>query len=580
MNRLPLPTHTPWLCCLLLAAGGVLGVGALSCSGGKTTGENLGALVTRLDPDDCQREIGTLMPLPSASFTPWYGRSASSEDAPDVLGDLRPAFVCDLPGLFSYSVQEHVAPLRLSTAVRRMRPGDEKAIRAEVFWRQGDLLQSLVAVEIAGKDETWHELHIDLPQGTGEILFSHRFAGAGLAEQSGDPVAWSQPVLAPRTKPQQPDVILLTIDTLRADALSHAPFLESLMNSGRRWQQAYSPSNWTLPAYASLMTGLPPEEHGCGRGPFAAAATGEIENRNFRALGVAPTVAEAMLDAGYATCMLFQNPLLESWTGLERGFERYLRTADRAKANHDAALQWWQEQEHRARFLTLHYMAPHLPYAPPVGASVGLAVNPLDLLDPEKIFELDHTPAERRTFFDLATADRALVRQWYEADIAAMDQELQILVGALLASSPDCMILIHADHGEELWDNDSFEHGHSFADSVILVPLAMVRKDHIAAEQVAAPVAAHHLGTLMLEELGIPNLLPASALSGAKYADERIRSTLPLFRSETGGRELQADGSWLDLPFELEGSTGNPGVIDSETAARMAAMGYSGDHDD
>jgi arylsulfatase A-like enzyme len=580
MNRLSLPKRAAWFFPLLLAAGGVLGVSACSCSGDNTKEENLGAQITRIAADDCQREIGSLMALPSASFTPWYGRSASTEDAPDVLGDLRPAWICDLPGLFSFALEPSAAPLRLSTAVRHIRPGEEKTIRAEVFWRQGEQVQSLAFVEIAGNDESWHELQVDLPQGGGEVLFSHRFAGAGLAEQKGNPVAWSQPVLAPRTKPQQPDVILLTIDTLRADAVAHAPFLEALMNSGRRWQRAYSPSNWTLPAYASLMTGLPPEEHGCGRGPFAKTASGEIENRNFRALGAAPTLAEAMAESGYATCMLFQNPLLESWTGLDRGFDRYLRTADRAKANHEMALQWWQQQEHRARFLTLHYMAPHLPYAPPVGTSNDLAVNPLDALDPENIFELDHTPAERRAFFDLPSSERDLVRQWYAADIAAMDLELQSLISELLANSPDCLILIHADHGEELWDDGSFEHGHSFADCVIQVPLAMVRKGHIAAEQITTPVAAHHLGTLMLEELGIPNHLPTSALSGAKYADTRIRSTLPLFRSEFGGRELQADGSWRNLPFDLEGSTGNPGVIDPETAARMAAMGYSGDHSD
>jgi arylsulfatase A-like enzyme len=580
MTQLSPLNRSPWLCCLLLVVGGGLGVGALSCSGEDQANERAGAAVTQMEADDWRREMGSLMPLPSSSLSKWYGRSASSPSAPEVIGDLRPSLVCDLPGLFAYSVSEHLAPLRLTTAVRRMRPGEDKSIRAEVFWRQGELLQSLTAVEIAGEDETWHELQVDVPQGAGEILLSHRFVGAGLAEQHGDPIAWSQPVMAPQTKQDYPDVILLTIDTLRADAVVHAPYLESLMNSGKRWQQAYSPSNWTLPAYASLMTGLPPEEHGCGRGPFAAEATGEIENRNFRALGVAPTVAEAMLDAGYATCMLFQNPLLESWTGLERGFERYVRTADRAAANHDVALQWWQSNEHRARFLTLHYMAPHLPYAPPVGANVDLAANPLDLLNPETIFELDHSPAERRAFFDLPETDRALVREWYMADIRTMDRELEVLIRELRASSPDCVILIHADHGEELWDSGSFEHGHSFDDCVIHVPLAIVREGHIEAEIVSTPVAAHHLGTLMLEELGIPNMLPASALSGAKYADERIRSTLPLFRSESGGRELQADGSWLELPFEIEGSTGNPGVIDPETAARMAAMGYSGDHGD
>jgi len=570
--RLALPTF--FFSLVLLSAG------VWSCSGEHSGADTLGAGVVRFSADACQLELGTIVEMPSASFTPWYGRNAWAAEAPDVLGDLRPAFVGDLPALFSFPVAASAKPLRLSTAVRRVRPGREETVRAEVFWRQDGQLQSLFAVEVPGGDENWHELQVDLPPGPGALVFAHRFAIAGLAEQSGEPVAWSQPVLAPLVKPQQPDVILLTIDTLRADAVQYAPFLEELMNSGKRWNAAYSPSNWTLPSYASLMTGLSPEEHGCGRGPFTPEPTGVVEDRNFRALGVAPTVAEAMRDAGYATAMFFQNPLLESWTGLERGFDRYLRTADRAAAHHDEALVWWQVNSHRARFLTLHYMAPHLPYLPPVSARVGLAANPLDALHVEKLFELDRSPVERQEFFNLPAASRAQVALWYQAEVVAMDAELRSLISTLRATSPDCLILIHADHGEELWDAGSFEHGHSFDDSVIHVPLAMVREGFIHAESITTPVAAHHLGTLMLEELGIPNRLPASSLGGAKHADRRIRSAFPLYRCASGGRELQADGRWRALPFNLEGSTGNPGTIDPETAARMAALGYSGERND
>ena len=572
------PAHSAlpasWCSLLLLTAG------AWSCSGHHSTTAPLGAGVVHFSADACQLELGTLIESPSASFTPWYGREAWKQEAPDLLGDLRPAFVCDLPALFSYPIAANATPQRLSTAVRRIRPSSEETIRAEVFWRQDGKLQSLIAVEILGSDDNWHELQVDLPVESGELVFAHRFAVSGLAEQSGLPVAWSQPVLAPLAKPQQPDVILLTIDTLRADAVQYAPYLEELMNSGKRWQAAYSPSNWTLPSYASLMTGLSPQEHGCGRGPFTPEPTGAVENRNFRALGVAPTVAEAMRDAGYATAMFYQNPLLESWTGLQRGFDRYLRTADRAPAHHQEACRWWQANSHRARFLTLHYMAPHLPYLPPASARGGLGVNPLDALHPESLFERDHSPMERQAFFDLPAASRAQVALWYQAEVAAMDAELRSLITTLRASSPDCLILIHADHGEELWDAGSFEHGHSFDDSVIHVPLAMVREGFLHAESITQPVAAHHLGTLMLEELGIPNRLPASSLGDAKQADRRIRSTFPLYRCAYGGRELQADGSWRVLAFNFEGSTGNPGIIQPETAARMAALGYTGERND
>ncbi|MDP7061901.1 MAG: sulfatase-like hydrolase/transferase [Planctomycetota bacterium] len=553
-----------------------------SCSGGSNGPKTSELGVTRMDAEHFQVEVGGLMATPAASFTPWYGRPASGSEAPTVLGDLRPALVCDLPGMFSYPLKEEGKGQRLTTAVRRTRPsaeggdGAEGSIRAEIFWRVGESLTSLAAVEWSG-DENWHELQADLPAGEGELLFMHRFSTPGLAEQRGQPVAWSQPVLAPITKPQQPDVILLTIDTLRTDALEHAPYLQSLMNSGMRWRQAYSPSNWTLPAYASLLTGLAPEQHGCGRGPFAEQATGQVEERNFRALGTDHTITEAMRAAGYATAMYFQNPLLESWTGFDRGFDRYVRTADRAKANHQPALDWWQQNDHRARFLTLHYMAPHLPYLPPTEAQAGLPANPLEELQPELFFEKDAAPADRQAHFNLGNPEREAVRLWYYADVAAMDLELKALIEQLYASAPNCMILIHSDHGEELWDAGAFEHGFSFDDSVIKVPLAVVYPGKIEPEIIDTPVAAHQLGTYMLELLKIPNTLPASALGESKNADRTIRSNFPLFRSEIGGLELQADGSWLELPFSLEGSPGKPGVIDAETAARMAELGYSGE---
>jgi len=121
----------------------------------------------------------------------------------------------------------------------------------------------------------------------------------------------------------------VSIDTLRQDALTDMPYLRGLMAEGWRWKEAYAPSNWTLPAMASLFTGLPAEEHGCGRGPFTTEATGVAEDRAFRALRGHPTVASFLAAQGYATAMWHQNPFLEAWSGLASGFSRYVRCADR-----------------------------------------------------------------------------------------------------------------------------------------------------------------------------------------------------------------------------------------------------------
>ena len=199
------------------------------------------------------------------------------------------------------------------------------------------------------------------------------------------------------------------------------------------------------------MTGLSPSEHGCGRGPFlTTSATGEIENRDFRSLNDVPTLADAMSGAGYATMALHQNPFMEAWTGLHRGFERYVRTADRADANRSTALDWWGAQQHRNRFLMLHFMTPHLPNG---------AVSALDALQVEDFFALDQSAAQRLAFFDLTPQQQTEVRDAYRLATQQLDAEIKNVVEALRQSSPNCHILIYADHGEEHWDAGGFEHG-------------------------------------------------------------------------------------------------------------------------
>jgi arylsulfatase A-like enzyme len=456
----------------------------------------------------------------------------------------------------------------MTTAARRALGDDGKEIRCEIFWDVEGKVQTLGHVLLPVGEDGWHELRVEIPQEAGNLLLSARLAGPGLAEQEAEAICWASPVVRQSIAPSQPDVILITIDTLRFDALEDMPYLQGLMTTGKRWEQAYVPSNWTLPSMASLMTGLPPESHGCGRGPFAEVATGKGEDRAFRSLAAVPTLAEAMSDSGFATAMFHQNPFLENWTGLQRGFQSYVRTADRPEANHGPAWDWWNHSKGAPRFLSLHYMAPHLPNG---------VDSPITESGAEAFFIQDHTPEERIAFFDLPEREREAVRQAYREAVVELDQELERLLVRLREDAPDCHILIFADHGEEHWDTGGFEHGFQFTDSVLHVPLAWIAGEDAQAEIVADVVPAHHLGTYLLEQLGIPNDLPASALGDSPSADRRVESTLPLYRAPTGGRRWDAGQGWIDLPFLGQGSPGIAAAIDPWTAKRLAELGYAED---
>lgn len=559
--------HFPALslsCTLLILGAGCSGEATQSSSKDQVSSSP----VYRIQGADCRVVLGSMEVADCSWITKWFGQPAWSAEAPDILGDTRPAFWCTTPSRMVVSLGASSEARFLTTAARSIQVDRKAELRLEVFWDVEGQVTSLGHVLIPASANGWHALEAEIPEEAGNLLFSARLAAPGLAEREAGAICWAQPVVRQEVAPAYPDVILLTIDTLRYDALEDMPFLSGLMAQGMRWEQAYVPSNWTLPSMASLLTGLAPQKHGCGRGLFAPQATGQAEERGFRALAPVPTLAEAFRDSGYATAMFHQNPFLEHWTGLHRGFQRYVRTADQPEANHAPAWDWWRGAEGSARFLSLHYMTPHLPNG---------VDSPLTGLNVETFFQRDHAPEERMAFFQLKEEEKAAVRQAYRQAVVDLDQELARLLPKLREASPDCHILIFADHGEEHWDAGGFEHGFQFTESVLHVPLAWVGGAEAQEVVVAEVVPAHHLGTFLVEQLGIPNELPASALGDSLEADRVVESTLPLYRAPSGGRRWDTEVGWIDLPFLGKGSPGVAASIDPWTAARLAELGYAED---
>ena len=556
-----------------------------ACSGDSSAVEtvwNAALEPDRIELDRGSSQLGTVHRL-----SRWFGSEAEAgEAAGRFLSDSRPAIRVTTPSLWRVRLPADSRPRLLRSAVRL--DGDPRApnarMHAEVFLRDDSGLKSLGAIDVpSGVDPRdvpeWTEFQAEIPAGSATVLeFIARRADPASAGRPGPELAWAAPVVTAAPDPagpRRPDVLLLTIDTMRADALASAPRLSGLFARGSLWTRAVAPSNWTLPSYASLFTALDADVHGAGRARYPTVD--EPHARDFVGIGAAlPTLAEAFRDAGYTTAMFHQNPFLEPWSGLERGFERYVRTRENAALGVAAAREWWEDEAHRPRFLILHLMGPHLPYSPPGDVDAlgePLPADPLAGMPWRDFLAGSPTAEQRRAFFDLPEDAREILRRRYRAEIGAVDAAAAGWLESLAGTGT--ILVLHSDHGEEHWDDGSFEHGHSFADAVVRVPLGVLgparRQDFDAQDS----VAVRDLGPSLLDWAGVPR---PPGWTGSLWAPlVSPRSLQPLYPSEFGGRifgTASDKSGWLPFDPQRHAAQGAPAELDPALQRALAELGY------
>ena len=186
----------------------------------------------------------------------------------------------------------------------------------------------------------------------------------------------------------RPDILLITMDTTRADRLGFygyerptSPNLDAFAEKSVVYERAFSTSTWTLPAHASLFTGLFPTSHGArfdADGPLvlSAAMQGPANLDKFRANPLSDEVrtpAEILSEARYATAGIVGGPWLKRIFGFDRGFAHYDdENIDSvrgriAESVTDSAIEWLGERGEGPFFLFLNYYDPHGPYSDPAG---------------------------------------------------------------------------------------------------------------------------------------------------------------------------------------------------------------------
>ena len=259
----------------------------------------------------------------------------------------------------------------------------------------------------------------------------------------------------------RPSILLVTLDTTRADAIgSHTPAFNALAARGRRFTQAYAVTPQTLPSHASMMTGVYPAAHGV--------------HENGRYLDPRhPILADQLKAAGYQTGAFVSAFAIARRFGLARGFDVYddefgVEQAQRpANVTTDRAIAWLEQASEQPAFLWVHYYDPHYPYEPPEPFRSTQRNDP------------------------------------YLGEVAFMDQQMGRLIEAFerRTTGPRAIIAV-ADHGEGLGDHGEEQHGNLLYQETMRVPLAIVG-DAITPGVIDSPVSTRLIYHTVLDWAGL-----------------------------------------------------------------------------
>jgi arylsulfatase A-like enzyme len=371
-----------------------------------------------------------------------------------------------------------------------------------------------------------------------------------------------------------PNVLLIVLDTVRADHLSlygyprpTSPSLDRLARRGARFDRARAPASWTLASHATMFTGRWPHELAI---KWSCPLPDDV-----------PTLAEYLGSHGYATAGFAGNTFYCSYdSGLDRGFTHYqdyvfdklnaartvrlvseslktisqlgrflpvsgltlvkLSQGERKSAdvvNHEF-LGWLSQrrQSQRPFFAFLNYVDAHSPYLLPTGASHRFGSAPKNDAQVRFLGE-GWTQADKRR---LPPAALTFARDAYDDCVAYLDERLGELVDDLERRHvlDDTLVIVTADHGEGLGEHGLFDHGESLYRPEIGVPLLIVLPKNRGRSPVAVDeiVSLRDLPATIVDLLGLGrgSLFPGRSLvrSWAKPSTEAPTADTAEARSE------------------------------------------------
>ncbi|MBA7674212.1 hypothetical protein ES703_82419 [subsurface metagenome] len=325
-----------------------------------------------------------------------------------------------------------------------------------------------------------------------------------------------------------PNVIIISIDTLRKDHLScygyegcKTPNIDGFAEKSVVFENCIAPSPHTVPSMASLLTGVYPMVHGCRFIP-STPINDDIQ-----------TLSQILKLYGYHTELYTANPILDINRGFNRGFDYYescyftgnlgyhlpQRVYDVVKRvlffdGVDAREIYyytteWLRGKVASRlerldncspfFLWFHFLDPHAAYTPPQGF-IPAKEDEQRRLSSIK-FKLEEDEYPRSEVSDIV--------KLYDGEIQYVDDALGDLLGRMegLGLFDDTIIILTADHGEEFWEHDGFGHGHCLYPEVVRIPLMIYLPPSLgnACGHIYDYVSLVDIAPTILDYLGLPS---------------------------------------------------------------------------
>ena len=460
-------------------------------------------------------------------------------DAPVRLSGLRPgwnvvvnaayrrAIVAPPPSELRFRVRvPSQAALRFGVGIEPAegRGRDSAGVRFVVSVDRGQAFSRTLNPAARRRDRRWFDERLDLGSLAGrEVEIALRTEAVGTGPLAGTP-GWSHPRLVHErwldrqpASASAPNVLLLLVDTLRADRLgcyganpTLTPTLDRLAETGTVFENAIAQAPWTLPSVATIFTGLHVRSHGVA-GVLPDGAKSSDVDPGFLSDRL-PTLAERAQEAGITTVGVSANPLIARGTNLARGFETFvefgwdkkIRNWPAAAEINETLLRWLRENRRGRFFAYVHYMDVHDPYTPPAGVrpppppSARKAVIAGDV---ESVTQkLDGTGG-----VVLTEAEVAYLRALYDAEVRAWDVDLARLLDGLSALGllDSTVVVVTADHGEEFREHGRLKHGAHLYDELLRVPL-VIHGPGISTRRIAQQAQGIDLFPTVAGLLGFP----------------------------------------------------------------------------
>lgn len=329
-----------------------------------------------------------------------------------------------------------------------------------------------------------------------ERLESQRWAGSPVAKSANSNI----------------NVVLVVIDTLRADRIGFmgyrtrrtTPALDALASQAIVFRRAYASSSWTLPSVASMFTGLPAGAHGL--------VTGRETLPRRR-----PTIAERLHDAGYFTSGISANFALDRDAGFSRGFDDYAVLWRLVRGTRRPVPSMWDDLN---SLLTNYYggwyeLIPDWNWKPHAAAVSQRAMSAIDRAPRDRPLFLfvhfvdPHAPCDSRDRgFKTAAADTFFDERWsvaYDGEIHALDRSLGELIQHVdrKLDSRHTLLIITADHGEQLGESGQRGHGNNLSEATIRVPLLVRPPDGFLRLEADAPFPTSKVFDLIAAAAGL-----------------------------------------------------------------------------